>query len=153
MKKKDLISRTAEILRKSNIRKPISMPKQVFHISDEEGNHKEFVIRKTDKTVMYNANDVAAIIDACMLAIEDAVKHGEEVYIHNFGTLSVNKRAATAVKRLDTGEKMSIAEHYVPKFTCGKSLRLAAKLYGLSLKDSKEPFPEYSDVPNGEVYE
>lgn len=146
MKKKDLINRTTEILRDNDIRKPISMPKQVFHISDEEGNHKDFIIRKTEKAVHYNSHDVAAIIDACLAAVEDAIKHGEEVYIHNFGTFNVNLRAATTVKRVDNGEETNIDAHYVPKFTCGKSLRLAAKLYELSLGDSNSDNQGGEDV-------
>ena len=64
MNKKDLISKTAEVLRSNNIIKPVSTPKQVFHRSDDEGNQKDFVVKKTDKTVLYNTADVAAILDA-----------------------------------------------------------------------------------------
>ena len=92
MNKKDLISKTTEVLRNNDIRKPISTPKQVFHISDDEGNQKDFVVRKTDKSVLYNTNDVTAILEACLSVIEDAIKHGEDVSLHGFGTLGVHKR-------------------------------------------------------------
>ena len=135
MNKKDLISKTTEVLRANNIRKPISIPKQVFHISDDEGNSKDFVVRKTDKSVLYNTNDVSEILDACMAVIEDSLRRGEEVYVHGFGTLTVQKRAARQTKHPDTREVIYIDERYIPKFSFGNNLRMAAKMYELSLND------------------
>lgn len=150
MNKKELISRVAETLRNNNIRKPVSTPKQVFHISDDEGNHKDFVVRKTDKTVLYNAADVTAIVDACLSVVEDAIKHGEEVYLHGFGTLGVHKRAARTTKHPDTGELVEVSERYVPKFYFGNNLRMAAKLYELSLDENQESSVLISDEEDDE---
>ena len=58
MNKKELISKTADILRERGIRKPVKVPRQVFHITDDEGNQKDFIVRKTDKTVMYNIEEM-----------------------------------------------------------------------------------------------
>ena len=138
MNKKDLISKAAEVLRSNNIRKPVSTPKQVFHISDDEGNQKDFVVKKTDKTVLYNMDDVAAILDACLNVIEEAIKHGEEVTIHGFGTLGVHQRAARTTKHPETGEIVKVNARYVPKFSFGNTLRMAAKVYELSLDDFKD---------------
>lgn len=150
MNKKELISRVAETLRNNNIRKPVSTPKQVFHISDDEGNHKDFVVRKTDKTVLYNAADITAIVDACLSVVEDAIKHGEEVYLHGFGTLGVHKRAARTTKHPDTGELVEVSERYVPKFYFGNNLRMAAKLYELSLDENQESSVLISDEEDDE---
>lgn len=136
MNKKDLISKVTELLRINNVRKPISTPKQVFHISDDEGNHKDFVVRKTDKSVLYNSTDVSAILEACLSIIEDAVKHGEDVSLHGFGTLGIHHRAARRTKHPTTGQIVDVASRYVPKFTFGNNLRMAAKLYELSLRDN-----------------
>lgn len=142
MNKKDLISRVTEALRNNDIRKPVAIPKQVFHISDDEGNSKDFIVRKTDKSVLYNANDVSMILDACLSVVEDAIKHGEDVSIHGFGTLGVHKRAARKTKHPDTGEVVEVSARYVPKFSFGNNLRMAAKLYELSLDDFRNsPFP------------
>ena len=138
MNKKGLISKTAEVLRNNNIRKPVSTPKQVFHISDDEGNQKDFVVKKTDKTVLYNTTDVAAILDACLSVVEEAIKHGEEVSIHGFGTLGVHQRAARTTKHPETGETVKVNARYVPKFSFGNNLRMAAKVYELSLDDFKD---------------
>lgn len=145
MNKKDLISKAADVLRNNNIRKPVSIPKQVFHISDDEGNQKDFIVRKTDKTVMYNVNDVGAILDACLSVVEDAIKHGEEVSIHGFGTLNVHKREARQTKHPVTKEITKVDARYVPKFSYGNNLRMAAKLYELSLGDHSPIFDEERD--------
>lgn len=136
MNKKELIARASEVLRDNNIRKPVSMPKQVFHISDDEGNKKDFIVRKTDKTVAYNTNDVAAILDVLILEIQECIKRGETVHIHGFGDFLIHKRAARWTKHPETKEVVEVKERYVPKFTYGKDMKRAAKLYELSLEDA-----------------
>ncbi len=138
MNKKDLISRITEVLHDNNTRKPVTTPKQVFHISDDEGNKKDFVVRKTDKAVLYTTSDVTAILDACMSVIEDAIKRGEEVSVYGFGSLGVHRRAARTTKHPDTGEIVEVKARYVPKFSFGNNLRMAAKVYELSLDDFKD---------------
>lgn len=138
MNKKDLISRVTEVLRNRNVRKPISTPKQVFHISDDEGNQKDFIVRKTDKSVLYNVNDVSVILEACLSVVEDAIKHGEKVHLQGFGTLDVRQRAARQTKHPESGEVVDVKARYVPKFSYGNNLRIAAKLYELSLADTQE---------------
>ena len=70
-------------MRENDIRKPISIPKQVFHISDDEGNHKDFTVKKIDKTVLYTADDIEAILDTLQFVIQEAVKAGEEISIRD----------------------------------------------------------------------
>ncbi len=136
MNKKDLISRVSSVLQSNGVSKKISTPKQVFHISDNEGNHKDFIIRKTDKEVNFNSSDIGAIIDACLIVIEDSLKRGEEISIHGFGTLGLHHRAARKTKRVGTDDWVEIKARYVPKFVSGNNLKLAAKIYELSLQDS-----------------
>lgn len=147
MNKKDLISKITDVLRNNNIRKPVSTPKQVFHISDDEGNHKDFVVKQTDKSVLFNANDISAILDVCLAVIEDSMKHGEEIRIHGFGTLGLHQRAARTTKHPETGETVEVRARYVPKFSFGNNLRMAARLYELSLDDKHRELPSvYKEV-------
>ena len=53
MNRKEFARRVATLMREKDIRKPVSIPKQVFHISDDEGNSRDFVVRKTDKSVQF----------------------------------------------------------------------------------------------------
>lgn len=137
MNKKELISRTVDVLRENNIRKPTSAQKTILHVSDDYGNQSDFVIKKTDKGLLFTTNDVAAIIEACLAVVEDSIKRGEDVSIHGFGTIGVQHRAARQTKHPDTGEIINIEARYVPKFNFGNILRMAAKVYELSLEDPR----------------
>ena len=107
MVRKELIRRTADVLRENNIRKPISIPKQVFHISDDEGNHKDFTVKKVDKSVAFTVEDIEAVLDACQYVIQDAVKSGEDITLRGFGTLGKRYRKARVVKDVLDGQSMS----------------------------------------------
>lgn len=129
MNKKELISKVADVLRTGDVRKPLPSNKTVFHIVDDHGNQTDFTIRNSEKGLLYTADDVSAIIDACLSVVEDALKRGEEVSIYGFGTLGLNHRAARQTKHPDTGEAVTIKERYVPKFNYGNILRMAARTY------------------------
>lgn len=132
MNKKELSSRVAEVLRANNIRKPVSVKKHTFHIVDEDGNTADFHIKQQDKNVLYTVDDTANIIDACLAVILDAIKNGEEISIKGFGNLGLHYRAARRTKEPNTGEWCEIEARYVPKFSYGNDLRMAARLYELS---------------------
>lgn len=132
MNKKELSSRVAEVLRANNVRKPVSVKKQTFHITDEEGNMADFHIKQQDKNVIYTVDDTLNIIDACIAVIVDALKNGEEINIKGFGNLGLHYRAARRTKEPNTGEWCEIEARYVPKFSYGNDLRMAARLYELS---------------------
>lgn len=152
MNKKDFIRCVSDLLRTNDIKKPVSIPKQVFHISDNEGNSKDFTIKKTDKSVLYTKDDVAAIVDACLYVIQDSLKRGEPISFHGFGTLGLNYRKPRATKCVGTEENVVIEGRYVPKFSFGKDLRMCAKIYELSLSDKlPEPEPTYDKTDEGGV--
>lgn len=135
MNRKEFDRRVASVMRENGIRKPVSSPKQVFHISDDEGNKKDFVIRKTDKSVMFTIEDIESVIDSCIYVIKEALKRGENITFHGFGSLGVHHRKARATKRPDTGEWVEVEARYIPKFTFGNDLRMCTKLYELSLNE------------------
>lgn len=142
MNKKDLIRHVSDLLRENNIKKPVSVPKQVFHISDDEGNTKDFTVKKTDKKVIYTIDDVGVIVDACLCVIQNALKRGEPVSIHGFGSLGLHYRKPRMTKQIGTDNDVTIEGRYVPKFSFGNDLRMCAKVYELSLGDRlAEPEP------------
>ena len=108
MNRKELVRRIANVMRENDIRKPVSSQKQVFHISDDEGNSKDFVVKKTDKGVLFTYDDVEAVMDTCLAVIGDSLKRHEEV---------------------------EVSGRYVPKFESGKDLKMCAKMYELSLEE------------------
>lgn len=152
MNKIDFIKCVSDVLRTNNIKKPVSIPKQVFHISDDEGNSKDFTVKKTDKSVQYTKDDVTAIVDACLYVIQESLKRGEPINFRGFGTLGLNYRKPRATKCVGTEEDVVIEGRYVPKFSFGNDLRMCAKIYELSLKDKLcEPEPVYDETDEGGV--
>lgn len=135
MNKGSLVSCVTEMLKERGIKKEISIPKQVFQISDGNGNVKKFSVKQTDRYVYMNKSDVEAVVDTVLLAIEDAMKRGEDVSIHGFGTFGMRymKERKLNFRGVDT-QDMSEG-HYVPKFYFGKNLRLCTQLYDRSVKD------------------
>lgn len=135
MNKKDLVKNITASMREKDIRKPVSMPKQVLHISDDEGNQKDFTVRKTEKSVIFTNDDVEAVINTFIEIVQDAIKNGETVSLHGFGTFGLKYRKPRKTKQVGTNEWVDVAARYVPKFTFGNELRRCAKIYELSLSD------------------
>lgn len=146
MNKKNFIKSVTNVLRENGAKKPVSVPKQVFHISDDEGNARDFTVKKTDKSVIYTIDDVATVFDACILVIMDSIKHGESIDIHGFGSLGLKYRKPRRTKAVGSEEEVYIDGHYIPKFSFGNDLRMCAKIYELSLGDRlDEPEPRYDE--------
>lgn len=145
MKKKDLISRTAELLRQKDARKDVPGYKSTLHISDDDGNKSDFDIRISRKGVLYTASDVSEILDALLEVTENALRSGENISLSGFGVLDIHKRAERSVKIPGTDIRTNIAEHYVPKFTAGSNLKLAVKLFELNQKEAANIDKEVTD--------
>lgn len=135
MNKRDLIRQVAEVMRHDDIRKSVSVERKVFHISDDDGNHKDFVLKGIDRKVPYSIEDVKIIFDTCLYVIQEALKSGESVSIQGFGSFGIQYRKPRATKRFGDKAWIEIRGRYLPKFTFGKDLKLCAKLYELSLGD------------------
>lgn len=151
MNRKELVRQAAALMRENGIRKPVYTQKYTLHISDDEGNKKDFIVKRDDTAVAYTTEDVEAIIDALLYLTEEAVKRGDTVSIRGFGTLGVNYRKARTTKHPSTGEVVGVDARYVPKFIAGNELRMCAKVYELSLEDKmKEPLPIDDNFEDGE---
>jgi len=69
--------------------------------------------------------DVAAVIDASIEAIEEALKKGEKVSFIGFGSFEVVKRAAREARVPGTDKVVKIPESKSVKFKVGKKLKEA----------------------------
>lgn len=143
MVRKDFVKRVVEALHENNIRKPVSSPKQVFHISDDNGNQKDFVVKQTEKTVMYTAPDVENILDAIIQTISEALKSGDTVSIRKFGVFGLKYRKGRSTKLPGDERVYTVESSYLPKFVCGNDLKMAAKTYQLLREEQNggEPLP------------
>lgn len=147
MVRKDFVKRVADILHENNIRKPVSSPKQVFHISDDNGNHKDFIVKQTEKTVMYTIPDVDNILDAIIQAIVEALRSGDTVSIRKLGIFGLKYRKGRSTKLPNDDHIYTIESRYLPKFVCGNELKMAAKTYQLLREEQggAEPAPLFDD--------
>ncbi|GBG12778.1 DNA-binding protein HU-beta [Novimethylophilus kurashikiensis] len=66
---------------------------------------------------------VAAVVDATVATISDALKSGDKVQLIGFGTFETRARAAREGRNPKTGEKLKIAASKTPAFSAGKALK------------------------------
>ena len=139
MNRKELIKRTASLMRETDIKKKIRAKTQVFHISDNNGNSKDFVVKESDRKVLYTEEDVECVLGACVSVIEEALKHGEDVFYCGFGNLGLSYRKPTVGRNPKTGEIVQVEERFAVKFTPGTDLKMCSKIYTLSRKENIDP--------------
>lgn len=160
MNQKELSRNVVNILRSDGYRKRVTFPKHTFHISDSDGNHKDFSVRKSDKQVMLAYEDVYSVIDAFVEAVKDCIKSGDSIKLKGLGTLGVGFRKERKTRDFQTDEWIIIPGHYVPKFSPAADLKSCVKLYELSLKDGddkqdtalKARFAPYTDDDDIDEY-
>lgn len=130
MNKKEFVKKVAAVLRNENARKPVSVPKTIFYVSDDRGNTKDFFIKPHDREVMYTIDDVTTILDACIYVIKDSLRHGIDIAIYGFGRFALAHRNKAKLNNLlDGADTAIVAERYVPKFYCGSDLKECARRY------------------------
>ena len=129
MNKREFVMAVTAKLKEVDARKPIKASKHKFYIRDSENNEAEFEVKQQDKNLLYNSDDVAKIVDGCIAVIQDVIKAGDEVTIHGIGKLGITRRAATRVIEPNTGTWCDVPAMYVPKFTAGNLLKIAARLH------------------------
>lgn len=142
MNRQELVKSAADILRANNIRKPMRTARHMFHISDDSGDTKDFVVKRTCKPVLYNVDDIDVMLDACICAVKDALQRGECITVRGLGKLSLQYRKPRHMKDVKTGERIEVAGRYVPKFHPSEDLRIIARNYGLALEDRINELPD-----------
>lgn len=150
MYKKDLVNKAVQILKDNNIKKPVQIRKNVFHISDSEGNSANFTVKQQEKNVMYTIDDVNNILDALLLSVEDALKSGEEITLRGFGTISLVYRSPKMMKKLGEDEYSITNGKYVPKIQFGNAIKMAAKIYELKMNEASSSKPVSMDIKEDE---
>ena len=92
------------------------------------------------------------IVDTCLAVITDSLKRGEELNIRGFGVLGLHKRAPRRAKIPGTEDWVEVEGRYVPKFYFGNDLRMAARVYELSLDEKYANIDELDieDFEDGE---
>lgn len=132
MNRKELVTKAVDRLRMFGATKKIQAQKHVFHISDDYGNTRDFTVKRKEKNIQFTAEDVEIILEALLGETLEALKHGECVSIHGFGSVGVKYHKPKKTKMVGSDDWIDIDGGYKPNFSAGKDLRIAAKLYELS---------------------
>lgn len=144
MYREDFLGQVIGLLRLNDIRKNVSVPKQVFHISDDNGNSKTFSIKGIDKTVIYTKKDVDNILEACLFVIKEALRRGDSVNLKGFGKFSTKYRKSKKIHTYD-GRIVDSTPRYYIHFLPAPDLKEAAESYGAialdKIRDVEEFFP------------
>ena len=130
----------------SGYRKPVTVPRHTFVISDDEGNESKFFVRKRDRRVTLSRRDVITVVNAYVDFVADAIRRGDSVALQEFGTIKPHYRAARrsfAPKGgyqggFSTTDMQELPAHYLPKFDASARLRRAARLYGNDIKNVRQ---------------
>jgi DNA-binding protein HU-beta len=86
----------------------------------------EFVDRLAARSGL-TKKDAAAVADAFVEVITDALKEGEDVQFTGFGKFYVQRREAREGINPQTKAKINIPACNVPKFSAGLALKTACK--------------------------
>lgn len=135
MFKKELFREIAKRLKDEDMKKLVPYPKTKFHISDDNGNHKDFVVYAGENRVMYTYEDVSAIMEMAMNVIIECVRNGDPVSISGFGTFGHRYLRGKDHINVTTGQVEYIEGHYVSKFSFGKDYKLAVALFDKDVRD------------------
>ncbi len=83
----------------------------------------ELVARISERNPHLYQRDVEHIVNAILEEVVSALARGDRVELRGFGAFSVKNRPARIGRNPRTGEKVSVAEKFVPFFKTGKEMR------------------------------
>jgi len=83
----------------------------------------ELIQKLADENPHLFQRDIENIVNAILGEVGDALSRGDRVELRGFGAFSVKNRPARTGRNPRTGEKVAVAEKYVPQFKAGKEIR------------------------------
>ena len=83
----------------------------------------ELVAKISERNPHLYQRDVAHVVNAVLEEVVSALPCGNRVELRGFGAFSVKNRPARIGRNPRTGEKVSVAEKFVPFFKTGKEMR------------------------------
>lgn len=77
----------------------------------------------------YTKKAATSIVDDFVDVVLDNLSEGNTVSIRNFGCFDILERKARSCPNPQTGEKVEIPTHWVPRFYPGNRMRLVVKMW------------------------
>ena len=95
---------------------------------------KNDLIDAVYKSTDIEKQEIAKVIDSFLLCTREALEKGGTIELRGFGTFEPRlRKGRSAARNPKTGEKLSVAPHYVAAFRAGQELKKA--LWDLEIKD------------------
>ncbi len=88
---------------------------------------KADLVEKMAKDARVSKAAAGKALDSFIEGVVKSVKKGNKVALVGFGTFSVSKRKARTGRNPQTGKPIQIPARKVPKFSAGKTFKLAVK--------------------------
>ncbi len=88
---------------------------------------KADLVEKMAKDAGVSKAAAGKALDSFIEGVVKSVKKGNKVALVGFGTFSVSKRKARTGRNPQTGKPIQIPARKVPKFSAGKTFKLAVK--------------------------
>ncbi|MBE6616656.1 MAG: HU family DNA-binding protein [Ruminococcaceae bacterium] len=85
--------------------------------------NKNELISAAAKATGITKKDTAAVLDAILAQITDAVVAGDKVQLIGFGTFEVRERGERTSRNPRTGETVKVAASKAPAFKAGKAFK------------------------------
>ena len=70
---------------------------------------------------------VEATVEAIMVTIKESMANGENIYLREFGTFLLKKRAEKTGRNITKGTSMKIPAHFIPAFKPAKEFAAVVK--------------------------
>lgn len=77
----------------------------------------------------YTKKAATSIVDDFVDVVLDNLSEGNTVSIRNFGCFDILERKSRSCPNPQTGEKVEIPAHWVPRFYPGNRMRLVVKMW------------------------
>ena len=88
---------------------------------------KADIISNIVETTGLPKKDVAATVEAFMVAVKNSLEKEENVYLRGFGSFIVKKRAQKTARNISKNTTLIIPEHNIPAFKPAKTFTLQVK--------------------------
>lgn len=163
MNRTNLCQAAAAAMRERNIKKHVHVPKTTFKLVDPDGTSRNLDLRPSERDVAFTKEDVSAVLDALIYAIEEALKRGETVQLQGVGAIGLKLYQGRRCFDVITGEEKQIPARWKVKPFIGKSLRRCADFFAEHYDgvmpeeedfqdiDADDDFGDLSDLDIGEV--
>lgn len=83
----------------------------------------ELIQRLAERYPDLYQRDIELVVNTVLDEIIDALSRGDRVELRGFGAFSVRNRPSRIGRNPRTGEKVEVAEKFVPFFKTGKEMR------------------------------